>query len=406
MATVALSTKALGTLVKIKESGVLQEFYVAKHGYPTAGNGRTLLVRKYIYDLRMWHTNDINAYATSTIGNWATNGYINMFDADIRAQIAAVDIPYTPGNGANTLSYLSRRGFLLSLTELGISHTHANVEGTALTIASILKIATSSAGTAQDQWTRSPNTSVTTHTWYLSSGGGYSNYGSYCTTTLGARPAFTLPSSLMVDDSGEVTVNTPPTINYTGSTALGTKTEGFTVSYSISDSDGDAVTVTEKLTGITKRTHTPALGATQQFQAVLPANFQTILNGAQTLTIEATDGEEAATPVNITFTKAVYSCSVTLSSPLAADDMPTAVRLSISGDIPGDAVWSAEVCNNGNDASPTWENIKPSIQSGYNYVFSNTTKTAANWGVNFRISVARGPSNTGGYIYAIEGGFQ
>ena len=46
------------------------------------------------------------------------------------------------------------------------------------------------------------------------------------------------------------------------------------------------------------------------------------------------------------------------------------------------------------------------IQSGYNFVFSNKTKTAENWGVNFRIEVTRGPSNTGGYIYAIEGGFQ
>jgi len=333
-----------------------------------------------------------------------TGTYLGLIAADIQTQIAAVSIPYTPGNGNTTLGNLSRKVFLLSITELGGSHIYVNVEGTALTIASTLKNATDSAGAAQVQWTRTPDTSATAYAWYLSGGGSINTW--YCTETYGIRPAFTLPSSLLVDDSGAVIVNTPPVINYTGSTALGVKTEGFAVSYSISDSDGDAVTVTEKLGGITKRTHTPALGAAQQFQAVLPANFQTILNGAQTLTIEATDGKAAASPVTITFTKAVYSCSVTMSSPLAADDMPTAVRLSISGDIPDDAVWSAEVCNNGNDASPTWENIKPSIQSGYNYVFSNTAKTAANWGVNFRISVARGPSNTGGYIYAIEGGFQ
>ena len=227
-----------------------------------------------------------------------------------------------------------------------------------------------------------------------------------CTNSYGARPAFTLPSSLSVSDDGSVTVNTAPVINYSGGSALGDKTEGFTLNYSVSDADGDAVTVTEKLDNVVQRTFAPALGETQQFQAVLPANFQTILNGDHTITIEATDGKAAAAPVNVTFSKAVHSASITLSTPLAADDMPTAIRLSITGDIPDDAVWTAEVCNNAHDASPTWENIKPAIQSGYNFVFSNKTKTAENWGVNFRIEVTRGPSNTGGYIYAIEGGFQ
>ena len=230
--------------------------------------------------------------------------------------------------------------------------------------------------------------------------------GDYCTGAYGARPAFTLPSSLSVSDDGSVTVNTAPVINYSGGSALGDKTEGFTLNYSVSDADGDAVTVTEKLDNVVQRTFAPALGETQQFQAVLPANFQTILNGDHTITIEATDGKAAAAPVNVTFSKAVHSASITLSTPLAADDMPTAIRLSITGDIPDDAVWTAEVCNNAYDTSPTWENIKPAIQSGYNFVFSNKTKTAENWGINFRIEVTRGPSNTGGYIYAIEGGFQ
>ena len=242
------------------------------------------------------------------------------------------------------------------------------------------------------------------YAYYLNTKGNVDYSG--CTNASGARPAFTLPSSLSVSDDGSVTVNTAPVINYSGGSALGDKTEGFTLNYSVSDADGDTVTVTEKLDNVVQRTFAPALGETQQFQAVLPANFQTILNGDHTITIEATDGKAAAVPVNVTFSKAVHSASITLSTPLAADDMPTAIRLSITGDIPDDAVWTAEVCNNANDASPTWENIKPAIQSGYNFVFSNKTKTAENWGVNFRIEVTRGPSNTGGYIYAIEGGFQ
>ena len=403
MATL-LSEKALGSIVKLKENGVAQEFYVAKHGYPTSGNGRTLLVRRYIYDTRQWHTSNVNAYASCALDSWFNNTYYNLLDADIKAQIAAVAIPYTPGNGNNSVSTLSRKVFALSVTELGRTASYANVEGSALPIASTLQIAYNSSGGAVVQWTRSPGTNYTYNACYLYTSGNVNYDG--CANTLGARPAFTLPSSLSVSDDGSVTVNTAPVINYSGGSALGDKTEGFTLSYSVSDADGDAVTVTEKLDNVVQRTFAPALGETQQFQAVLPANFQTILNGNHTITIEATDGKAAAAPVNVTFSKAVHSASITLSTPLAADDMPTAIRLSITGDIPDDAVWTAEVCNNANDASPTWENIKPAIQSGYNFVFSNKTKTAENWGVNFRIEVTRGPSNTGGYIYAIEGGFQ
>ena len=403
MATL-LSEKALGSIVKLKENGVAQEFYVAKHGYPTSGNGRTLLVRRYIYDTRQWHTSNVNAYASCALDSWFNNTYYNLLDADIKARIAAVAIPYTPGNGNNSVSTLSRKVFALSVTELGRTASYANVEGSALPIASTLQIAYNSSGGAVVQWTRSPHTYGANHACCLDANGNV-NYN-YCTHTRGARPAFTLPSSLSVSDDGSVTVNTAPVINYSGGSALGDKTEGFTLNYSVSDADGDAVTVTEKLDNVVQRTFAPALGETQQFQAVLPANFQTILNGDHTITIEATDGKAAAAPVNVTFSKAVHSASITLSTPLAADDMPTAIRLSITGDIPDDAVWTAEVCNNAHDASPTWENIKPAIQSGYNFVFSNKTKTAENWGVNFRIEVTRGPSNTGGYIYAIEGGFQ
>lgn len=403
MATL-LGNEALGTIVNLKENGVPQEFYVAKHGYPTDGNGRTLLVRRYIYDTRQWHTSNVNAYASCALDSWFNNTYYNLLDADIKAQITAVAIPYTPGSGNNSVTTLSRKVFALSVTELGRTASYANVEGSALPIASTLQIAHNSSGSAVTQWTRSPITNGTGSACCLYADGDV--YYSSCTDAYGAPPAFTLPSSLSVSDDGSVTVNTAPVINYSGGSALGDKTEGFTLNYSVSDADGDAVTVTEKLDNVVQRTFAPALGETQQFQAVLPANFQTILNGDHTITIEATDGKAAAAPVNVTFSKAVHSASITLSTPLAADDMPTAIRLSITGDIPDDAVWTAEVCNNAYDASPTWENIKSAIQSGYNFVFSNKTKTAENWGVNFRIEVTRGPSNTGGYIYAIEGGFQ
>jgi hypothetical protein len=241
--------------------------------------------------------------------------------------------------------------------------------------------------------------------WFITTVGGV-NYFSTAGASYGPRPAFALPSSLLISEDGSVATNSPPVINYAGADDLGVKTAGFTLNYTVTDADNDAVTITEKINGVTKRTFNPVLGATQTFEAVLGNNFQTILTGAQTMTVEATDGTAPATPVSVLFSKQVYAASITLQAPLPADAMPTAIRLNISGSIPPDANLQVMVCNNANDAVPTMEDMTLAVKNEVNYVFTNDSKTAIDWGINFMITVSRGPSNNGGYIYGIEGGFQ
>lgn len=209
MATVTLGSKAEGSIIKLKENGTLVEFYIAKQNYESGlnGAGRTLVVRKDTYDDRVWDNGDVNAYASSDLDSWFNSTYKNMLDADIRSLIGTTKIRYTPGNGNNTVGTLERAIFALSLTELGQSHTYANTEGSALPIASTLRIAYRN-GSATTQWTRSPYTNDTGYAWGLGSDGGL-DYGD-CSYTLGSRPAFTLPSSLYVSDDGSVFQNTAP----------------------------------------------------------------------------------------------------------------------------------------------------------------------------------------------------
>lgn len=69
------------------------------------------------------------------------------------------------------------------------------------------------------------------------------------------------------------------------------------------------------------------------------------------------------------------------------------------------AVFKAEVTNNAKDAAPVWQDATKEVQKGTNIVFANST--AANGAAfNFRISVSRGASGTGGYIEAVSGAFQ
>ena len=67
-----LGEYAEGDIVRLNESGVPVDFYVAKHDYESGlnGAGRTLLVRKECYDTRIWRSPERNTCAASTINSW------------------------------------------------------------------------------------------------------------------------------------------------------------------------------------------------------------------------------------------------------------------------------------------------------------------------------------------------
>ena len=201
---IPLSDYAEEDIIKLNEGGSPVEFYVAKHDYESGlnGAGRTLVVRKDCYDSRVWDAGRVNAYASSDLDSWFNSTYKNMLDADIRSLIGTTKIRYTPGNGNNTVGTLERAIFALSVTELGRSHTYANTEGFALPIASTLRIAYRN-GSATTQWTRSPYTNDTDYACSLDSNGNANT--KICSSSLGSRPCFTLPSTLLFNpDTNEV----------------------------------------------------------------------------------------------------------------------------------------------------------------------------------------------------------
>lgn len=253
-------------------------------------------------------------------------------------------------------------------------------------------------------WLRSPHTDHTLDIWCVKSGGSYDYW--YYSRSYGVRPAFILPSELSVSDDGTVSVNTAPTITNTSGTQLGEKNAAFSYSYTVSDADGDTISVTEKLDGKTVTTRTDiASGTVLTFeQASTEEGFRRILNGSHTIQIVASDGKDSSS-ASATFTKDVTSASVTLKSPLAVEGDITVAVLQVTGSIPDDATFKAEVTNNANDAEPVWQDATTEVQKGTNIVFSN--KTASNGAAfNFRISVSRGASGESGYIEAVTGAFQ
>jgi len=213
-----------------------------------------------------------------------------------------------------------------------------------------------------------------------------------------AQSGYTTSTKRTVDN------NTAPTITTSSAANLGTKSSGFTISYSVDDKDaGDTLTVTEKLDGTTKRTYTATRKTTNSF-AVTGEYFQKITNGSHTMTVTVTDGKAIVTKT-FTFTKAVTAASITLAKPMEADAQITLCAITVGGLIPADAVFKVEVTNNGKDSSPVWEDATTEARNGRNHLFTN--QTAANgFAFNFRVTAERGASGESGYIASIQGGFQ
>lgn len=199
---IPLNTITPGAILYLNESGSPVPFYIAKHDYESGlnGAGRTLVVRKDCYNDCTFA--GYNSYAGSELDSLLRNTYLKLLDAGTQAAIGTTKFYYTSGgnsygDGNTTVTTLQRAVFQLSLTELGTTGYNANTEGSALPIASTLRIAYRN-GVKVGQWTRTPYRRNTYSMYYLNTGG----YADYPTGSqheyFGSRPAFTLPGELIV----------------------------------------------------------------------------------------------------------------------------------------------------------------------------------------------------------------
>lgn len=185
-----------GSVIKINENGTPIEFYIAKHNYePTLnGTGRTLVVRKDVYDQHVWRdpTSSYLGYEDSTIDAWLNNTYKTLFDSATQALIGTTDFR------VYSTSIVKRSIFLLSVAELA-GPGYISGEGDKLNIADMLQIAYKD-GVATTQWTRSISTADRERAHYLHSNG--SVMTDKTDFTNGSRPCFTLPANTKVDANG------------------------------------------------------------------------------------------------------------------------------------------------------------------------------------------------------------
>lgn len=217
MANAKLGTKAVGSIVKLNVNGTAKEFIVVHQGLPSSMYDEscdgTWLLMKDIYEKKTFNSSNLNAYETSEVNTYLNGPFFSLFDSNIQGIIKQVKIPHVKNgvtqSGANGLSC---KVFLLSGYEVGFTtsdNSYFPVDGakldyfTASSGGNSKRIAYLN-GSATIWWLRSPYTYNSQGVWTVTVEGTGTFYNAF--DYLGIRPCIILPSTTLVDDSGNVVI--------------------------------------------------------------------------------------------------------------------------------------------------------------------------------------------------------
>lgn len=244
----------IGTTLYIKENNQRTAFVLAKHDYeeassklglitifPGNGKGLSLLARSSKTVLsHVWNTESgpypytylTNIYSGSTIDKWLNGEYFRTLDSNISSKIKNTNIRVSPGpqtykddddnshtTDGSEVTWISRKVFLLSATELGMSSSISGItkEGTAFPNSS--EMLYNIIGSSNYTWTRSrcfdatpfayPESFKYNNSAVVSPSKSNNSYYTYTTISDVTKkypvlPAFTLPATLEVDVNGNV----------------------------------------------------------------------------------------------------------------------------------------------------------------------------------------------------------
>lgn len=423
--------------VYLMEGSTKVKFYALSHNYESRlnGKGRTLFCRESPAGSGTHTTSAKEDYRVDSNNEdaWYKNTYVNKFSGEVRKLIGMtkyigqyVHMTYTQsgaptGNAEIDSETYESSFFPLSTAEVAL---RAFADGSALSSAAISRIASIQTRYGSGIWTRSPSRVLTgtnstgfpkyyyANSQYISGASGSSLSTAEGTpgSSYGYLPCFTLPETLYIDKDGFASANQPPEITSDvgeSGVALGEKNEPFTLPYTVTDGDGDPMTIAEKVNGVELAVRENVASGTELTVQCLSekALFQQILNGENTLVLEADDGKTSV-DWTATFTKNVTSAVLSLAQPLTADDTITVAALTLEGSFPSDMSLTVELSNNARDDVPVWENCTD-IQSGESRAFVHhafTNKTAAKGAAfNYKVTITRGASGVGGNITMIGG---
>lgn len=191
-----------GATFGLRENGILTPYIKVKSNYE--GTGRPLVFRRNVTHQEKLYTTGYADYGASPVDSWLNNEFLTRFESDVQSAITAV--PIDVADEDKTLVQISRRAFILSLYEYGISMSYVTKLGdsAAMFTGTDKRVALLN-GVPVPHHTRSVDTSLDT-TCIITAAGASERLGN--DVVAGVRPAFTLPANFQVVVATYTTSNT------------------------------------------------------------------------------------------------------------------------------------------------------------------------------------------------------
>lgn len=213
---IAAGTLAVGSTVKLMESGTAVEYIVVNQGIPGNSNlydascDGTWILRKDCVTAREWDSGKSNKYAESDINTWLNGDFFNTLGSVEQAGVKQVKIPYCVGDKSSTIikgpNGLSVKAFLCGGYEVGWTTSddrYFPVDGvkldyfTASSGGNSKRIAYRN-GSAAYWWLRSPYVSDDYYGWLVYIDGDNTRLG--VSGSHGIRPALVLSKTAIFDE--------------------------------------------------------------------------------------------------------------------------------------------------------------------------------------------------------------
>ena len=178
---------------------------------------------------------------------------------------------------------------------------------------------------------------------------------------------------------------------------FGEQDKPFSFKYKVSDAENDKCSVRilfgSKVLDYKKDVE---LGKEQTY-TFSKLDFAKIPAGEISIKIEATDANDGVSSKIVTFDKTINGCGYVFKKDTAAKASQAIV--SVSRKIDEKSTFKAYVCNNANDAAPTWEEVTDMMEKIY--PLKNDKKPAEKWAFGLKVEVVRGKDAGDSYLNAI-----
>ena len=187
---------------------------------------------------------------------------------------------------------------------------------------------------------------------------------------------------------------------------MGVINDKFEYVFSISDVEKDTIYYSTYLDNKLLSKQVEAVDGKKYATVIEGMDMIKLEPGKHTFKIVAVDAQGSKSERIITFSRDVQTLIMMLKEPFATDVQSKKVLVAPGWDVAKGAEHRVEVCNNGFDTNPTWEDATAMVDLDKAYVFQNNRKTAEKWGVNIRLMIERKNAKTNSYITGIGGAFE